>query len=223
MAVMAGTIEALEPLIGRSNLSRDDVGVLAMLRNTMPDRVVELAQLRAVFVYVSDETFQSQLAAVVTAGLVDTLDSDRLRLSTRGAEVVGQISAVAMPVPSTLWHGHEDAVAIAAPLTERAVEEATATGGPAFSVLAPPYEPPDMPLAALVAERLTALRFHRFDAHVAAWQAAGLTVDEIRHLEAGPVRDAIEADTNDRAGRPYAALAAHERRLLVAQLARLPG
>ena len=40
------------------------------------------------------------------------------------------------------------------------------------------------------------LRYHRADAHAAAWQAAGLTSAAIRQMAAGPARDAIEVETN---------------------------
>ena len=48
------------------------------------------------------------------------------------------------------------------------------------SVMAPSFEPDGASDAALLAERLTVLRLHRFDAHVAAWRAAGLTATQIR-------------------------------------------
>ena len=74
-----------------------------------------------------------------------------------------------------------------------------------------------------MSERLTGLRFHRFDAHVAAWRAAGLTPDQIKALRNGPARTAIEADTNRRAATPYAALDPAERLELLAGLGALPG
>ena len=61
------------------------------------------------------------------------------------------------------------------------------------------------------------------DAHAAAWQAAGLTSATIRQMAAGPARDAIEVETNRRAGQPYAVLTPDERLTLVAGLAALPG
>ena len=64
---------------------------------------------------------------------------------------------------------------------------------------------------------------YRADAHAAAWQAAGLTSEAMMQLPAGPVRAAIEAETNRRAGVPYATLSVDERVVLLAGLAALPG
>jgi hypothetical protein len=70
---------------------------------------------------------------------------------------------------------------------------------------------------------LSVLRYHRADAHAAAWQAAGLTADAMIQLPEGPLRAAIEEETNRRAGVPYAALSIDERVALLAGLAALPG
>jgi hypothetical protein len=89
--------------------------------------------------------------------------------------------------------------------------------------MAPPHEPVDTPVGLLLHHRLSVLRYHRADAHAAAWQAAGLTSATIRQMAAGPARDAIEVETNRRAGQPYAALTPDERLTLLAGLAALPG
>jgi hypothetical protein len=75
----------------------------------------------------------------------------------------------------------------------------------------------------VLAERLTPLRFHRFDAHVAAWRAAGLTVEQVVALGPGPERTAIEEATNLAAARPYEVLTPAERFDLCAGLGALPG
>lgn len=54
-------------------------------------------------------------------------------------------------------------------------------------------------------------------------QAAGLTSEAMMQLPAGPMRAAIEAETNRRAGVPYATLSVDERVALLAGLAALPG
>jgi hypothetical protein len=105
----------------------------------------------------------------------------------------------------------------------RLVVAAAATGGDAYAALAPPFEPPDASAELLLHHRLAVLCYHRADAHAAAWQAAGHTVDTIRDLAAGPERERIEAETNRGAGRPYATLAAAERSRLVSGLTVLPG
>lgn len=58
---------------------------------------------------------------------------------------------------------------------------------------------------------MTVLRYHRADAHRAAWQAAGLSAEEVQVLPAGPVRAAIDAETNRLDAPIYAALDADER------------
>jgi hypothetical protein len=67
------------------------------------------------------------------------------------------------------------------------------------------------------------LRYHRADAHAAAWQAAGFTGEAMKQMPAGPTRDAVEAETNRRAGVPYAVLSPEERITLLAGLTALPG
>jgi hypothetical protein len=89
--------------------------------------------------------------------------------------------------------------------------------------MAPPYEPSDASAALLLHSRLSVLRYHRQDAHAAAWQAAGFTSATIRQLPAGAERDAIEADTNRRDAPPYASLTPDERLAFLAGLAALPG
>ena len=98
-----------------------------------------------------------------------------------------------------------------------------ATGGDAYLTMAPPYEPADATVGVLLHHRLSVMRYHRADAHAAAWQAAGLTSEAMMQLPSGPVRAAIEAETNRRAGVPYATLNADERLALLAGLAALPG
>ncbi len=67
------------------------------------------------------------------------------------------------------------------------------------------------------------LRLHRSDAHAHAWAAEGLTPASVRALQPGPQRDAIEAETNTRAGVAWRPLGADERLQLLAGLAALPG
>jgi hypothetical protein len=198
------------------------VQTLAMLRNTMPDRSVTRDQLASVFVYAPASQVDASLAALVEGGLLASPDDGRFRLGGRGRECVAELYRVMAAIVDELSAGHEALVTSLAGLADRAVGAAQATGGPAFGVMAPPYEPDGATAAALLAERLTPLRFHRFDAHVAAWQAAGLTADEIRVLAPGPRRDEIEDQTNRRAATPYAALDAAERLQLVAGLGALP-
>jgi hypothetical protein len=83
--------------------------------------------------------------------------------------------------------------------------------------------PPGASAGLLLHHRLAVLRYHRADAHAAAWQAAGHTVDTIRGLAAGPESERIEAETNQRVGQPYATLSAADRSRLLSGLTALPG
>jgi hypothetical protein len=99
----------------------------------------------------------------------------------------------------------------------------SATGGPGFHAVSPPYEPSDASPPVRLTTRLGALRHHRADAHRAAWLNAGLTADEIVAMPDGPARRAIEDETNDRDAPIYDALALEERVELVATLGALAG
>lgn len=77
--------------------------------------------------------------------------------------------------------------------------------------------------AARLFDQLRALRYHRADAHAAAWQAEGLTVEGVRGLAADdPVRVRIEEATNRLASAPYRALSPTVREALLASLRALP-
>jgi hypothetical protein len=108
-------------------------------------------------------------------------------------------------------------------LVGRVLQAGLVTGGPAFRAMAPVYEPEDASATLRLATRLGALRHHRADAHRAAWAAAGLTVAQVQALADGPVRRAIEAETNRLDEPIYLALSADERLELLAGLATLPG
>lgn len=113
---------------------------------------------------------------------------------------------------------------LAAPVATagRLLDAAAATGGPAFTAFAPPFERRGDPPGVLLFNRLAALRYHRSDAHAAAWAARGLTAAEVVALPADtPVRREIEADTDRRAAPPYAALTPAERLAFLAALAAL--
>src|SRR5947207_2912744 len=116
----------------------------------------------------------------------------------------------------------ECAMARVVDIAGRLLTAATATGGPAFAVFNPPHERPGDPPGVLLFNRLAALRYHRSDAHAAAWAARGLTAAEIVALPADtPLRQDIEADTNRRAALPYEALPPNERLRFLAELAAL--
>ncbi|GAB4003314.1 hypothetical protein GCM10029992_44490 [Glycomyces albus] len=88
--------------------------------------------------------------------------------------------------------------------------------------MTPVFEPHGASAATILASRLGALRHHRADAHRSAWAEAGLTVDEIKALPAGPHRERIDAETNRRDEPIYGVLTDGERLELLAGLGALP-
>ncbi len=111
-----------------------------------------------------------------------------------------------------------------AELLEKLLKAGAASGGPAFTAVAPVSEPADASPTVQITCRLGALRHHRADAHRAAWAAAGLTVAELRELPLeSPQRQAIEAETNRLDAPIYQALTEQERWEFLALLGALPG
>lgn len=194
--------------------------ILGMLRNLAPARSAERAAVELLFVYQSLPVAQL-LDGLATAGFV-AADGSQVQLSARGVAAVDALLTITGEVVDATWHDQEvDFVAMRA-LTAKVMDVATQTGGAAYSVMAPMYEPEFVSPATRFAESLTPLRFHRFDVHIAAWRAAGLTAAEMQALGDGPTKDAIEADTNARAAGPYAALTDEERATLLDALQSLP-
>ncbi|SFF10146.1 hypothetical protein SAMN05421541_10637 [Actinoplanes philippinensis] len=107
-------------------------------------------------------------------------------------------------------------------LVGRLLEAGHATGGPAFTAMAPVSEPEGASAAVRLTSRLGALRHHRGDAHRAAWQGAGLTLEQLRALPEGPQRRAVEAETDRRDEPLYQVLDDEERIELLAGLGALP-
>jgi hypothetical protein len=211
----AGTVE----LALAAGLGMEGGRTFAMLRNTHEARPVVIDDLRAVFTYMPPDAVQAGIDELVEAGFVDCEDTT-LALSNSGRELMAKFVAVSGDVTQELW-GAAPSIEHLAGLTSRVFEEAKATAGPTFGVVAP-FEPPaDAPVPSRLAEHLTALRFHRYDCHIAAWRDAGLSAAEVAALSDGPQRDAIEATTNRCAGVPYAAITERERFELVAGLGSL--
>ena len=210
--------EALVP----PGISEPGMATITMLRNTYPARAVALSGLRDVFTYLPEPVVETGIRELFDADLVDEPDAGQVRLTARGRELIVAFQSLSGATVSDLWGSERADMELLLALADRAVTAAGETGGPAFAVVAPPYDPPDARAAAKLAERLTALRFHRFDAHMAAWRAAGMTVDEMPALPEGDRRQAIEADTNRRDAAPYTHLTQDERLELLAGLSALP-
>ncbi|HET7487337.1 MAG TPA: hypothetical protein VFJ85_05365 [Acidimicrobiales bacterium] len=221
LAIAGRARERLAPVLTQWDVGPRALQTVAMLRNTVPDRAVHRDHLGALFVYQPDGP--AMVDEVIAQGLVHESPTGALRLTEAGRRIVGSIHRVTGDIAGELWSGREEHCATLAGLAGRVADAAARSGGGALSVLAPLAELPGATPALVLAERLTLLRFHRFDAHVAAWRAAGLTAGEVAGLPPGPVRDTVEEETNRRAGEPYEVLDPDERFAFCAGLGALPG
>ncbi|GGO07571.1 hypothetical protein [Micromonospora parathelypteridis] len=166
----------------------------------------------------------------VAYGMLHRHPNGGLSATDRGAAFLTELYQVHAEVTEELWAGQDERVLrlvaalgrVLAYALVLADEEGDQTGT-AFAAMAPPYEPDGTPSGVLLLNRLGTLRYHRADAHAAAWTAAGHTASSIAALPPGPERVAIELETDRRAAGPYAALGADERLTMLADLAALPG
>jgi hypothetical protein len=207
-AAIAPAIDAVHVNVHASaGRSRDNLGLLNDLRFALPLRPLTRADLATVYRYGSAAEREPAIRDHLDGGaLVE--DDGLLRLTPQGLTAIHALYDLHAATVERLW---PDVSALAA-LVSRVLDEALRDGpGGAFGVMAPPYEPEGTPAGVLLFNRLAALRYHRADAHAAAWREAGLSADEIVALERGPLRERVEAGTNRRAARPYASLTAQER------------
>jgi len=197
--------------------------MFGQLRTALLARKVPTAALAAIYRYRDVGDVRRDLEGLHAAGLIDTTDDGAIKATGSGRVVLTEMYKVSADMAGELWAGQEGSLACLSSLAGRVVDAALVTGGEAYLAMAPPYEPAGAAFGLLLHTRLSVLRYHRADAHAAAWQAAGLTSAAISKLAAGPVRDAIEAETNRQAGIPYTALDPDERMTFLAGLAALPG
>jgi hypothetical protein len=200
--------------------SPDAMRMLGQLRIALLARPITPEGLAAIYRYRPQSDIRRDIDELHAAGLIDVTADDQIDSTSRGRAVLIQMYHVTAEVARQLWSGHEGLDDLTA-LTGRLVQAGLASGGPAYSTMAPPYEPADASAELLLHTRLSALRYHRADAHAAAWQAAGLTTSTVTDLPEGPTRDAIEAETNHRNGLAYATLNTDERATLLAGLTSL--
>ncbi|SCE71622.1 hypothetical protein GA0074695_0532 [Micromonospora viridifaciens] len=170
---------------------------------------------------------QRVLDKQVAYGMLQRLPDGGCCATDRGLAFLSELWQVHAGVTAELWAGHEDRVGRLVTALGRVLVYAlvlTESDEPgAFAAMAPPHEPEGSPAGVLLLNRLGTLRYHRADAHAAAWTAAGHTATSIAALPPGPERLAIEQETDRRAADPYAVLTAEERLAMLADLAALPG
>ncbi|RVX46131.1 hypothetical protein EDD27_8983 [Nonomuraea polychroma] len=211
--VHASALKAVTELAETSGVTP---GLLSDLRFVFPLRPVTRAQLGSIYRY-GEADVQEQ---VRKGTLVE--DDGVLRPTAEGLEFIHRLYELHAAATERVWGGHDlPGLAGLAGLAGRVLDQAGRMPGGALEAVAPPYEPEGAAPGLLLFNRLAVLRYHRADAHAAAWQAAGLSVAEIVGLRDGPLRAGIETDTNLRAGAAYEVLSADERDTLYDGLLKL--
>jgi len=187
---------------------------------------VSAAGFAAVTRYRDPADCQRTLDKQIGHGMITREASGAIRATERGREFLREVYALHADAMRELWEaGHAGRVSRLVEALGKLLDAAGADSPPdgAYAAMAPPYEPDGTPPGVLLLNRLGTLRYHRADAHAAAWTAAGQTAHSIAAMPAGPGRGAIEAETDRRAAGPYAALTPDERLTFLADLAALPG
>ncbi|WCN81427.1 hypothetical protein [Micromonospora sp. LH3U1] len=207
-------------------------GFLVDLRTRLaaPGGTVDGPAFAAITRYHDPVACQRTVDKQVAHGMLHRSPGGALSATERGAAFLSELYQVHAEVTEELWAGHDERVSRLVAALGRLLayalvlaDEERDRGGSAFAAMAPPYEPDGTPSGVLLLNRLGTLRYHRADAHAAAWAAAGHTASSIAALPTGPERLAIELETDRRAAGPYAALSAEERLTMLADLAALPG
>src|SRR5439155_21241130 len=184
-----------------------------------PGRAVTPDEVDAVLRYADLPDIRDEIA---THPLLAVAPDGSFTVTERGHEFLLGLLRVMGEALSERWRGHEDRVLRLVHVLGRLLEAAAESGGEAYAAMSPPYEPPGVPDATVLLNRLGTLRYHRADAHAAVWAAAGFTAAGIKAEPPGPRRAAVEAETNRRAAPPYAAISPEDRLCFLADLAALP-
>jgi len=193
--------------------------VLVEFRTSLaePGRTVAADEIAAVARYRDLDRLRAVIARQVSAGRLDADADGGISATPAGRAFLADIRALQAEALPPAWQDPWLAETVG-----RVLDAAIAEAGPALRAMAPVYEPPDCPPAVVLLNRLGTLRYHRSDAHAAAWHAAGLDAAEIQALAPGPQRAGIEEETNLRNGPPWTAIPAADRVRLLAGLAALP-
>lgn len=196
--------------------------ILGSLRNTVPDRLAPWTNVAASFVYEPPSTVMRGVDDLTERGLIETSGIGAL-LTTRGREAVAALFRVNGKITDELWGDSTATCDEVLPLLDTVARAGAETGGEAFGLIYPVYEPEDASSTLKVAGLLTALHFHRFDAHVGAWKSAGLSAQEAHLLTGGALWRVLQDETNARDAAPYSAIPRKQRVELLAGLGSLPG
>ena len=202
------------------------VGYLIDLRNPLAaGRTVSRDDLAELYRYTDRDEIGATVARSVGHGLLVETEGV-FRATAAGRAVLHDLFAVQGVVLAERWGSVSHVVRTLNDLLAPVLRAAEASAGPAFTIQAPPYEPPGTPAELVLLNRLSTLRYHRTDAHASAWQAAGMTAAQVAAEPWGTPwserRRQVEHHTNVVAGRPFAVLDDDQRLQLLAGLAALP-
>lgn len=199
------------------------IGYMIDLRNPLAaGRPVTDAGIDAVYRYWQPQARRETVQRSIDHGLLQRDAAGALIPTATGRTFLRELFELHATVLTRRWQEHAERVDRLNRLLAQVLAAAESTGGPAWAAQAPPYEPAGTAPGVVLLNRLSTMRYHRADAHAAAWQQVGLTAADMPDLPPGPQREAIEADTDQRAAPPYAGLTADQRWQLLADLAALP-
>lgn len=192
------------------------------LRNPLAaGRSITAAGLRDHYRYTDPADIESTIDRSVVGGLLQRDADGTIEATGTGQQFLADLFAHHADVLTERWN--PAVIERLNPLLARVLRAADATGGGAWSVQSPPHEPAGKPSAVVLLDRLSTMRYHRADAHAAAWLHAGWTAADVAAMPWGTVwseeRRQIERDTNRRAASPYNALTGDERLSFLADLA----
>ncbi|MFC4110996.1 hypothetical protein [Nonomuraea zeae] len=198
-------------------------GLLPDLRFTLPLRPLTRPGLATIYRYADVPGLDADLGDHLREGTLEEDGDGTLRLTPKGRTFIDALYALHAATTERIWTGHDlpGLAALAGRVLDTATGSAERLPGGAFELVTPPYEPAGTTPGVLLFNRLAVLRYHRADAHAAAWQAEGLSAAAIVGLREGPLRARIEERTNQRAAPPYGVLTADERQTLYDGLLRL--
>lgn len=192
-----------------------------------PDGVVTAAAFAEVMRYHHAADVESLIRRAEDRGAVIRDEAGRIRATPTGRAFFDDLYAAQADALGSLWADADESLARLTATTGGLV--AAASLHPllrvgAFTAMTPNYEPAGTPAGVLLLNRLSALRYHRSDAHAIAWRLAGLSAAEMEAFQesGGSRRDAIESRTNEIAVPPFRILADDRRATFLADLRSMP-
>ncbi len=191
-----------------------------------PDGIVTTAAFAEVMRYHDSADVESSIRRAQDRGAL-IRDDGQIRATVAGHAFFDDLYAAQADALGSLWADADESLARLTAITGDIVVAASLdpllpVG--AFTAMTPNYEPVGTPATVLLLNRLSALRYHRSDAHAIAWRSAGLSATEMVAIQesGGSQRDAIEARTNEIAAAPFRILAEDRRRIFLADLRSMP-